>query len=110
MAGFCALRHPDRFAGLVIASSRLKHEFLEEELRSGNLPATLFLHSEADASTPLSRTKEGMELLQRSGGNAELFEHDAGHRLPPEALRFLDDWQQRQGLGRQKLGQEGRGQ
>ena len=41
LAGFVGLRHRDRFGGLVIASARLKHEFLEKELQAGDLPRTL---------------------------------------------------------------------
>lgn len=98
LAGFAALRHPERFPGLVIASSRLKHEFLTEGLRSRQLPKTLFLHSAGDHALPIARAQESMKWLRDHGGDVELHEHDAGHRLPPEALRHMADWLTRQGL------------
>ncbi|MEM7163969.1 MAG: alpha/beta fold hydrolase [Planctomycetota bacterium] len=99
LAGFAALRNPDRYPGLVIASSRLKHEFLTTELATRRLPRTLFLHSAADQATPLERMRDGLEQLVAHGGVAELYEHDAGHRLPPDALQHMAAWQQRQELG-----------
>ncbi len=98
LAGFMALRQRQRFAGLIIASARLKHEFLRSELAAGDLPDTLFLHSELDRATPWSRAEEGMQLLQQAGAQVERFLHSAGHRLPEEALEFAEQWLQQKGF------------
>ena len=98
LAGFMALRHPERFGGLVLASSRLKHEFLEKELQSGDLPHTLFLHSEEDPALPWPRVKEGAALLENAGGDVETYLHNQGHRLPPDALEFMTGWLRRKGF------------
>lgn len=98
LAGYVALRHPERFAGLILASARLKHEFLEREIERGPLPATLFLLSREDRSLPWERLEEGVELLRRAGGDVEVFLHDAGHRLPPAALHHAGEWLRRKGL------------
>lgn len=94
LAGFAALRDPARYPRLVIASARLKHEFLTTELASRNLPPTLFIHSAADTATPVERAREGAQLLRDHGASAELMLHDAGHRLPPEGLERLHEWWQ----------------
>ena len=65
LAGFIALRQRDLFRGLVLASTRLKHEFLEDEIRAGDLPATLFVHSESDPALPWDRVSEGTKLLRQ---------------------------------------------
>lgn len=98
LAGFTGLRHPERFPGLVIASSRLKHEFLEGELARGGLPHTLFLHGRDDAAIPWQRAQEGVDRLLAQGGSAELALHDEGHRLPRTALETLAAWLERKGL------------
>ncbi|MEM7262438.1 MAG: alpha/beta hydrolase-fold protein, partial [Planctomycetota bacterium] len=92
LAGFMALRQPHRFGGLVIASSRLKHEFLEDELASGQLPATLFLHSEKDKAVAWDRTLEGKELLEKAGAPVHYYLHEDGHRLPPDAVVRVAEW------------------
>ena len=98
LAGFMALRQRQRFNGLIIASARLKHEFLHNELAAGDLPDTLFLHSEQDLATPWPRAEEGMQLLQQAGAQVDRFLHSAGHRLPEDALQFAEQWLQRKGF------------
>ncbi len=92
LAGYVALRHPDRFGGVVISSARLKHEFLTEELRTGALPAVLILHSPEDSSTAYDRAVEGRDLLEAAGADVELHSHSGGHRLPAEALEKVAEW------------------
>lgn len=98
LAGFLAARHPERFAGAVIAASRLKHEFLAAELASGGLPRFLLLHSPEDPSLPFARAEESRDLLAAAGAQVDLFPHAGGHRLPPEALAELGRWLARSGL------------
>ncbi|MCA8963077.1 MAG: metallopeptidase family protein, partial [Planctomycetes bacterium] len=108
LAGFLAVRNPDRFRGLVIASARLKHEFLEEELEAGEeLPNTLFLHSRKDKSTPWERTKQGLDLLEKAGAHVTHYLHDDGHRLPPDAVVKITEWLGQRGFdrGRQEAAQ-----
>lgn len=92
LAGFMALRHPERFGGLVIASSRLKWEFVRHELEEGPIPPTLFLHSKQDNSIPWDRVEEGQRRLEAAGGRAVVYLHDEGHRLPPDAVVRLGEW------------------
>lgn len=95
LAGFLALRHPDRFSGLVISSARLKHEFLESELDAGKLPHTVFLHSKSDRAIDWRMAEDGVNRLRAAGGEADLILHDGGHRLPASALVELDAWLRR---------------
>ncbi|MCI0652573.1 MAG: hypothetical protein L0Z55_11905, partial [Planctomycetes bacterium] len=98
LAGFAALRQPRRFGGLVLASARLKSEFLEQELRGAELPKTLVLHSESDAGIAWPRAKEHVQRLIDAGADVEIFLHEAGHRLPPEAVRHVAGWLERKGF------------
>ena len=98
LAGYVALRNPDRFGGLVISAARLKHEFLTEELARGALPAVLLLHSPDDAATPFERAEESREILAEAGTDVELFSHEGGHRLPPAALARVAAWLDERGL------------
>jgi len=92
VAGFVGARHPERFSGVAIASARLKHEFLAEELARGGLPRFLLLHSRDDAAMPFARAEESRDLLAAAGVRVELRPHPGGHRLPPEALEELARW------------------
>ena len=92
LAGFLALRNPNLFSELAIASARLKSEFLEEELTRTPLPRTLFLHSEEDAAVRWEAAEPHADRLRAAGGEVDLFFHDAGHRLPPEAVRYFEEW------------------
>ncbi len=92
LAGFMGLRNRDRFGGLVIASARLKHEFLEDEIAAGNLPDTLFLHSEQDKATKWDQAKEGLDKLTEAGATTAHYLHEDGHRLPPDAVVRLSEW------------------
>ena len=98
LGGFVALRHKQRFAGLVLASTRLKHEFLGEEIATGQLPATLFVHSANDPSVDWTRASHGRDLMKTAGANTEVYLHDSGHRLPAEAVEMIGDWLGRKGL------------
>lgn len=98
LAGFVACRHPERFAGLVIASARLKHEFLTLTSPGAKLPQTLFLHSESDDHVSAAHPRDGLSRLRGAGGDAEFFLHSGGHRLPAEALGALHQWLTRKGL------------
>lgn len=92
LAGFMALRQPDRFAGLAIASSRLKWEFVTEEIEARRVPPTLFLHSKRDGSIPWERVEESAKRLSDAGSDVAIYGHDEGHRLPPDAIVRLGEW------------------
>jgi len=98
LAGFVGARHPERFAGVVIAAARLKHEFLTTELARGGLPRFLLLHSPEDAAIPYARAEESRDRLAAAGARVELRPHSGGHRLPPGALAELARWIEESGL------------
>ena len=98
LAGFMAFRQPERFAALVIASSRLKHEFLEDEIQSATRPKTLFVHGSKDASVPVSVAQESAEILERAGAQADFIEHAGEHWLAPTALKDVKAWLEQEGL------------
>lgn len=102
LAGFMALRHRPLCAGLVLASARLKTEFLsrelDAELDSSPLPPTLALHAQNDSALPWERAREYLRPLQERGADVEVFLHDQGHRLPAAAVERVGDWLARKSL------------
>jgi predicted esterase len=98
LASFVGARHPERFAGVVIAAARLKHEFLSPELAGGALPRFLLLHSAEDAAMPFARAEESRDRLAAAGTRVDLRPFAGGHRLPPEALAELARWLEENGL------------
>jgi len=92
LAGFVASRHPDRFAGCVIASARLKHEFIVEELSRGELPEFLFLHDKKDPLTAADPVRNSLQQVEDAGGSAKLQWHDDGHRLGSGSIDHLQRW------------------
>lgn len=100
LAGFVGCRHPERFGGLVVASARIKHEFLEKELAGGDLPAVFFTHSERDRGPRWADCAPGIEALHGADADVDWFLHDAGHRFPPEAAAAVGRWLTARGFSR----------
>ncbi|MGE4602690.1 MAG: prolyl oligopeptidase family serine peptidase [Planctomycetota bacterium] len=98
MAGFIACRHPERFANCIIASARLKHEFLEDELSSGKLPALLLLHDENDPLTQPDPVRESLRILSQSGADVTLDWHSDGHQLGEGSITSIERWLESRGL------------
>jgi phospholipase/carboxylesterase len=98
LAGFMALRNKRLFRGLVLASTRLKHEFLANELATGELPPTLVLHGRNDASVRWEAASESIGMLERAGASVEIQLHEEGHRLPAGFGAQLEAWLRRHDL------------
>jgi predicted esterase len=98
MAGFIACRHPERFASCIISSARLKHEFLEDELTSGELPAVLLLHDENDPLTRPEPVRESFRILSEAGADVALEWHSDGHRLGDGSIKSIECWLESKGL------------
>lgn len=92
LAGFFALRHPELFRSCVIASARLKHEFLEQELKSQPNVQMLFLHDRNDPLTKAEPVEESQKILERAGVISSIQWHDDGHTLGTESVDFLAQW------------------
>ena len=98
LAGFTALRHPELFAGLVLIATRLKHEFLEDELDRGTPPRTLLVHSSNDPAMSLERARESAAHIERAGGQVVELVHDGGHTIPRSLGTELAAWMERNGF------------
>ena len=92
LAGFVSCRHPHRFGNCVIASARLKYEFLTEEISSGHLPSMLFLHDDQDSLTRPEPVKESVKILHQVKAAAEVIWHSDGHRLGDGSIAALEQW------------------
>ena len=98
LAGFLALRHTDLVRGLVLVSTRFKHEFVVQELRSAPLPAVLVVHSEGDVAIPWKAAEPSVDLLRHAGADVEVELHGEGHRLPGDLGARVSSWLGRKGL------------
>ena len=98
LAGFTACRNPHRFGNCVIASARLKHEFLTEELASDLLPAVLLLHDEKDPMTEPDPVRESSRILSEAGADVRVEWHSDGHQFGEGSKKALQDWLEMRGL------------
>ncbi|HIG04922.1 MAG TPA: hypothetical protein EYQ08_04210 [Planctomycetes bacterium] len=92
LAGFVSCRHRNRFGNCVIASARLKHEFLGDEISSGDLPTILFLHDDQDPLTGPEPVKESIQQLKQAEADVEVSWHSDGHRLGDQSISALQRW------------------
>jgi len=98
LAGFLGSRHPELLAGVIIASARLKHEFLVEEITSGELPSFLFVYSPTDGAIPFDRLEVGIAKLEKTAAEIEVRHHDDGHRLSETAIAIIATWLKEKGF------------
>ena len=87
-----AVRAPDRVAGWIGQSSRLKHEFLQEELPRVAGKPVLLQHGEQDASLDVERARESAAILREHGAEVELALYDAGHSITPAMVADIRTW------------------
>ena len=92
LAGFLALRNPSLFRSCTIASARLKHEFLEQELSSSPPLEILFLHDRTDPLTRAEPVEESQKILERAGVPSSIQWHDDGHALGEQSAELLSQW------------------
>lgn len=96
--GFCALRHPEIFRGLIVSGSRVKHEFLREEIAEAGRRgfAALILHGRRDASVTPRAAETSHQALAAGGVRAELRLFDAGHTLGRKQVAAMREWLERE--------------
>jgi phospholipase/carboxylesterase len=89
-----ALRHPDRFAGLVALSSWLPPELARSYLAlpAHQLLPTLVQHGSSDELVSVERAAESLRLLRELGVPVTFKEYPMGHEISIESLRDLDRW------------------
>ncbi len=94
MAYDLALRHPERFAGLVALSSWLPAELGRSYLAMpahARLP-TLIQHGSQDPMIPVERARESAELVRELGGPVTLRDYPIGHEISAPSLADLNTW------------------
>jgi predicted esterase len=96
--GYCgswiALRHPDRFSGLIVSGARVKTEFLRDEIRAAAASGfrALLLHGRRDASVLPEAAERSRAELAAGGVETESRSFDAGHSLGREQVAAMADW------------------
>lgn len=96
--GYCgawlAVRHPERFAGMIISGARVKTEFLEDAMPAAAARGfrALLCHGERDHSVTLEAAMRSRDGLAAGGIPAELRVFDAGHSLGRKQLAVIAEW------------------
>ncbi|MFN8547155.1 MAG: hypothetical protein U0527_04075 [Candidatus Eisenbacteria bacterium] len=89
-----ALRHPERFRGMIISGARVKHEVLGPEMERAAAAGfeALLLHGERDASVALDGAKAGEAALHAAGLSVQLHTFPSGHSLGRAQVAVIRDW------------------
>ncbi len=83
LAGYHALKHVSRFAGLVSIACRVKVEAIEESIDLTDVPI-LIVHGRRDRAVRLEPQEASVAELRRRGAEVTLEIHEGGHGLRSE--------------------------
>ncbi len=94
MAYELALRHPDRYAGLIALSSWLPAHLADSIPPSSALAElpTLVIHGTEDPMIPVDRARESRDALMKLGVSHTYREYEMGHEINQDALREMIRW------------------
>jgi predicted esterase len=94
LAGFVALRHPDRFRAMVVMGARVKAELLEAELPGAAAAGfgALLLHGRRDAAVAPEAAERSRDALVRAGVDVELRTFDRTHVIGREMVADAAVW------------------
>jgi phospholipase/carboxylesterase len=90
----CALRYPERLAGLVALSTYLlRADHIEAERHQANLELPVFAgHGRSDPIVPLRLGQQGAARLEALGYPVEWREYPMQHAVCPEEIQHLAAW------------------
>jgi phospholipase/carboxylesterase len=93
----CALRYPEKLAGLVALSTYLLQEHrLEAERHESNQGIPVFYgHGSADPIVPVQLGKQAASRLEELGHPVEWQQYPMQHSVCPEEIQHLAAWMQK---------------
>lgn len=91
LAGIMALRHPERFAGLVTINSRIKSELYGFRGRDA-CPPVLAIHGKKDRFIPIGAAQDSLGDLEKHGVEVTFRELPGGHRFRGDAAEIAAAW------------------
>lgn len=94
-AGSLALRHAERFRGLVVAGGRVRPSFAARPLDGIPRIPILFLHGVDDDVISLGAARESAAELERAGFPVTFSESSGGHKWSLEMSQALRSWLER---------------
>ncbi|MGH7915824.1 MAG: alpha/beta hydrolase [Candidatus Binataceae bacterium] len=94
MAYSLAIRHPEKFAGLVGISTAFPERLAEQVNNPTALEQlpTLVQHGRADEMLPLARARQSVELLRKLKVPLTYREYDCGHEVTADGVRDLSEF------------------
>ena len=92
----CALRYPQRLAGLIALSTYLlRSDALDEERHEANHGLAVFHgHGTADPIVPLHLGEQAVDTLEKLGYRVESRHYPMQHAVCPEEIQHLASWLQ----------------
>lgn len=87
-----AVRAPQRVAGWIAQSGRLKVEFLDPWLAGVAGKPVLIQHGRDDPHLPPRSAQDSADALSRHGAQVTLQLHDAGHAITPGMAIDVERW------------------
>lgn len=94
LGAWLALRHPERYHGLVVSGARVKTEWLELEMtRAARMGFTALLtHGVRDPAVKPDAVFRSRDALQAAGVEVELRMFEAGHSIGREQVAAIAAW------------------
>jgi phospholipase/carboxylesterase len=99
LAYYLALRHPDRFAGVVGIAGRPKDEVLESVLPAARGARVLHLHGESDRVVSAAACRESVEALSAHGIVVDFRVVPGGHEISAAMVDAVAEWLRNLGVG-----------
>ena len=94
LGAWMALRHPERFHGMVVSGARVKTEWLAEEMpRAARLGfAALLCHGTRDRAVKPEAAATSRDALAAAGVEVDLRMFEAGHSIGREQVAAIAEW------------------
>jgi phospholipase/carboxylesterase len=92
LAHCAAVRAPERLAGWIAQSGRLKTELLAPRLPGVKGKHVLIQHGRGDPNLPVKAAEDSAEALSSHGAHVSLKLYDAGHAITPEMVTDARAW------------------
>jgi len=92
LAYYLALRHPDRFQGVIGVAGRPKDEVLGPHLEAAREVRVLHLHGASDEVVSADACRDSVAVLAAAGLDAHFRLVPGAHEVSPEMQEVMGEW------------------